>query len=195
MAADASKYKFGFDVVASKGIFVGAHQIRGPEGGRAGRFHVFAAPKDLNLDEAGQRVLMTFKETATELARRGNWLGCPCCEFDAAHYAEQLFAGLKDGSAVGKWFIPTREILCGRDNDGSKVESENLYDLRNTGALKNSFYTGDVVFAQWYWSSWEYRTPPPNLAWFVDFSRGTGGWGHKEVSQLSCRPVRVELIL
>src|SRR5580704_3158511 len=100
MAISIAEYKPGFEVVASKGIFVGTHDISDRRGKKLGRFNVFTAHRDLNINDSGQRVLLTFKETATNLASRGNWLDYPCCKFQDAHYEKQLFAGLKDGTAV-----------------------------------------------------------------------------------------------
>jgi hypothetical protein len=73
-------------------------------------FNVFAAPEDLT-DESGKKLVATFKDTAqahdgiAELARP-RWRRL-------RRTIRRLYWGLSDGSAIGKWFIPTRDLLIG----------------------------------------------------------------------------------
>ena len=110
-------------------------------------------------------------------------------------YEQQLFEGLKDGSVVGKWFIPTCEILCGRDVAGRELQPDNLYDLSHTGDFAGTFTTvRGSGFAHWYCSSTELYEDR-DFALLVDFPHGRAGWEHKRGIRHSCRPVRVELAL
>jgi hypothetical protein len=43
----------------------------------------------------------------------GNWREHQCTEFNAAHYEQELFAGLKDGRAVGKCGANKHSALTG----------------------------------------------------------------------------------
>jgi hypothetical protein len=201
MQVSVTGLNLGFKL-GDKGILAGTHELANREGHYIGRFNIFAAAEDLNVNASGTRTLLTFKNTAIELAERKIWLGHESCKLDFEHYEEQLLKGLKDGSTVGKWFIPTREMLCGRNADGKNVWSENLYDLKNAGDFNKTFTTGSALttvsgssLAHWYWSSTEHRDSA-DCVYAVDFTDGDASWGgHKDGNCLSCRPCRVELVI
>jgi hypothetical protein len=190
MSVTIAKPKPGFNAVTSKGIFVGTQVLEDRNGRCIGLFNIFAAPQDLNIDPSGRWMSLTFRATAKELARRESWLGYECCKFDYWHYEERLFKGLEDGSAVGKWFIPTREILCGKDVNGQKIRAESLFDLRNTGDFGSSFAKRGSGYALWYWSCTETGHAD---AYAVAFTDGRVMDLLMDSSRLSCRPCRVEL--
>lgn len=197
MPASARLTKPGFHVPigtgVSKDIYVDTRVLAAPDGSDIGRFHIFAAPVDLNLRPTGGRTLLTSHEAAVKLGRGRYWLGHKVCKFDFPDYEQQLFEGLRCGSAVGQWFIPTREILCGRNASGTKLWPQNIYDLRHTGRFRGSFATSGCGRAPWYLSCTVHRDDPDCAVWAVPFSDQADGLGAARVGRFSCRPVRVEI--
>jgi hypothetical protein len=156
-------------------------------------FNVFAAPEDLT-DESGKKLVATFKDTAQRMTALRNWHG-----HDGGDFADDtaLYWGLSDGSAIGKWFIPTRDLLIGTDVDGNKVQAENLYAGKDKGAFNGTFTTsgdgGGRDCPVWYWSCTEPRASR-SYVWGARFSDGDDAWYHLDLSRLSCRPCRVEAV-
>jgi hypothetical protein len=189
--------KPGFHVpvgsLISKDVYVDTRVLTARDGSAIGSFHIFAAPVDLNLRPMGGRTLLTAHEAARKLREIRYWLGHKGCAFEFSDYEQQLFEGLRCGSAVGKWFIPTLEILCGRSADGTKICSQNIYDLRSTGRFKGSFVTSGSGRAPWYLSCTVSGDGSKRAVWGVPFTGQTDGIGAARVGRFSCRPVRVEL--
>ena len=196
MPASASLATPGFHVPIgtsfSRDIYVDTRLLTGPDGNGIGPFHIFAAPVDLNLFPTGRRTLWTPHQAAIKLVTRRHWLGHIGCKFDFPDYEQQLIEGLKCGSAVGKWFIPTREILCGRNADGTKLWPQNIYDLRHTGRFKGSFAADGSGRAPWYLSCTVHRDEP-ECVWAVPFSDQPDSFVAARAGRFSCRPVRVAL--
>jgi hypothetical protein len=181
--------------LGDKGIFAGTHELTDRSGHYVGRFNIFAARTDLNVNASGAKTLMTFKNTAIELGKRGRWLGHYGYQFDFEHYEQDLFKGLRDGTAVGEWFIPTSEMLGGWNADEREFWPENLYDLRNTGDFNETLTTASGAGnAGWYWSCTEHRDDSGNVL-IVRFSDGGVSWVPKERPHLGCRPCRAELAI
>lgn len=178
----------------SRDVYVDTRVLTAPDGSIIGPFHIFAAPVDLNLFPTGRRTLLTSQEAAIKLVTRRHWLGHVGCKLDFPDYEQQLLEGLRCGSAIGKWFIPTREILCGRNADGTKLWAQNIYDLRHSGRFRGSFATSGSGRASWYLSCTVQRDDP-DCVWAVDFSDQPDGIGAARVGRFSCRPVRVELAI
>ena len=136
-------------LIVGKGIFIGQEE----RGGR--KYNWFAAPTDLK-ETSGDKILRTYNDTGKELASRRNWHG-----HDGADCKNEagLYAGLENGSLLGKWIIPPRHIVQGKDVDGNVVRKDNnLYVLRNTEDLKGTFTTvSGSGGAHWYWSCTEHR--------------------------------------
>ena len=119
---------------AGKGVYIGVWAPRDRDGRSLGKtFAVYAAPEDLT-DASGKRLVATFKDAARELASKRNWHGA-----DGGDFASDttLYKGLADGSAIGKWFLPTRDLLVGTDIDGKKVQDDNLYAHKDRGDLRH----------------------------------------------------------
>lgn len=194
--SDSMQYPRSGFRLGDKGIYLCTRKLKDRNGNRIGKFNFFAASEDMNVrDSSGKKTLLTFKDTAIELGKRNGWLGHEGCKLDFEHYEEQLMKGLKDRSAVGKWFVPTKELVHGEDIDGNKVWPENLYDLRETGDLKATSTTvSGSVNEDWYWSCTE-CPDYPNYVLIVRFSNYRDNWNHKDTNRLSCRPCRVELAL
>jgi hypothetical protein len=183
--------------IAGKGIYLGVWEPKDREGRSLNRrFAVYAAPEDLKAPSGGN-LLKTFRDMAQEVASLRNWHGADGGSFanDAA-----LYTALKDGTGVGKWFIPPRELLVGTDLNGATVRDDNLYAHRNTGDFKNSFTTidngsdGNSGYAVCYWSCTDRRDSLSHV-WTARFSDGVDAWSTKHTSRVSCRPCRVEALV
>jgi hypothetical protein len=163
-------------MIPGKGIFAGLWNPKNREGNSLGTtFAVYAAPQDLT-DESGKKVLSTFKDTARHVTGLRNWHG-----HDGGDFANDtaLFKGLADGSAIGKWFIPTRELL--KDN-----LCANKHEI---GGFQTS---GSGLFV-WYWSCTEHRDDT-SYVWNTRFSDGDDDWDLNDIYRLSCRPCLVEAL-
>ncbi len=177
-------------MIEGKGVYMGTWEPKDRDDSNIGKtFNVFAAPEDLT-DASGTKVLVTFNEAARQVTSLRNWHG-----HDGGNFANDtaLYNALKNGTYNGEWFIPTRDLLCGKDLAGNKVRGDNLYDHRDTGDLKGTFTTASgSANAHWYWSCTEPRGNSSDV-WAVRFSDGDDDWSGKDIHRLSCRPCRVEV--
>lgn len=182
-------------LIEGKGIYIGLWEPVDRDGISLGKtFHVFAAPTDLDPPDSSGKNCRMFMAAARELGNRRNWHGHDgfFCENDTT-----LYGALEDGTVIGKWFIPTRDLLHGKDIDGNVVRNTHLFSLLNEGAFKGTFITEDKEYsnkANRYWSCTE-RRDDSTYVWLVRFSDGDDGWDYKGGHRLSCRPCRVELAL
>ncbi|MFA6279464.1 MAG: hypothetical protein WC612_01545 [Bdellovibrionales bacterium] len=181
-------------MIGDKGIYFGSWQPKDRGGKLLGKkFNVFAAPEDLDPSDTSGKNCRTFENAAKEVGNRRNWHGYDgiYCENDTA-----LYGALKDGSAIGKWFIPTRDLLHGKDVDEKDSRDKHLYGLQNEGDFKGTFTTEDnapsPMVPNYYWSCTERRDFSTHV-WGVRFSDGVVVWRYKGYDRLSCRPCRVEL--
>jgi hypothetical protein len=174
---------------ADKGVFVARQELKDRSGYDVG---IFAAPRDFTLEDG---TLPTFKEAAAGLGKHSNWLGHTFCQLDFEWYEKELFRGLKNGKLIGQWFVPTRELLCGKNEQRIKIWPENLYDLSRVGDFEATFHTWDGTliknYADWYWSctSIENRL---DCAWIADFTCEQSTGAGKDDTRLSLRPCRAE---
>jgi hypothetical protein len=178
-----------------KGIFVATIEHK-DRSGKSIKLNLFSMPEDLYPSDTSGKNCRTFVDTAKEIGNRRDGL-----KLDPENYEKGLIAALEDGSAFGKWIIPLREWVDGKDRDGKAVaglEKNNLYALRDIGDFKGTFTTEDKapspMIPNRYWSCTE-RRDGSTLVWYVRFSDGDGGWDDKDYGRLSCRPCRVELAL
>jgi hypothetical protein len=193
--AEALKQAQIGQTIAGKGVYLGGWKPRDRDGNSLGKaFNVFAAPEDLT-DESGKKLVATFKKAAERITALRNWHG-----HDGGDFANDtaLYQGLADGSAIGKWFIPTRDLLVGTDLNGSKVRADNLYANKDKGDLKGTFttagYGGNREYPVWYWSCTE-NLVYQSCIWNCRFSVGDGDCGPIDTTRLSCRPCRVEALI
>jgi hypothetical protein len=175
-----------------KGIYMGVYAPKYRNGKSLGKtFAVYAAPEDLT-SESGAKLVATFKDTTKRLTGLKNWHGHDGGDFanDAA-----IIQGLADGSAVGKWLIPTREILAGTDRNDAKVQDDNLIAHKDKlGAITTSRKgCGDYEYPNYYVSSTEHRDYS-DLVWCARPADGGGHWYDIDTDRMSCRPVRVEAL-
>jgi hypothetical protein len=181
--------------VAGKGVYVGVWAPKDRDGKSLGKtFAVYAAPEDLT-DASGKKLVATFKDAARELASKRNWHGA-----DGGEYASDtaLYKGLADGSAISKWFLPTRDLLVGTDIDGKKVQDDSLYAHKDKSDLKGTFTTsrdgcGGYDYPNYYWSLSEHRDDRSDV-WCARLAAGGGVWNTKDGHRLSSRPCRVEAL-
>lgn len=163
--------------IDGKGIFAGVWNPKDRDGKSLGKvFNVFAAPEDLT-DSSGRKILFQFKEAAERITALKNWHGHDGGDFanDAA-----LYKAIRDGSAIGKWFIPTRDLL----NDKLYANKDMIGGLQTSGLGLDARY----------WSCTEHRDEKL-CVWNTRFSDGDVYGFLKDFSRLSCRPCRVEALV
>jgi len=162
------------ELIPGKGIFVGVWKPKDRDGASLGNaFNVYAAPEDLR---SGRKAPLNFKDTAKRVTALKNWHG-----HDGGAFANNtaLYKALADGSAIGKWFIPTRDLLM-----------DNLYENKDKiGGFQTSGSGHDI----WYWSCTELRDYQ-SVVWSTRFSDSCGDWTNKDTFRLSCRPCLVEAL-
>ena len=184
------------ELVEGKGIYMGVWAPTSRNGQSLNKkFAVYAAPEDLK-ERAGSNMVRTFKDMVDEVAKLHNWHGA-----DGGSYANDamLYEALANGTVVGKWFLPPRELLHGCDVDGKRVREENLLDLRNADAFKGTFVTNDKNDGSrnnraWYWSCTEFHVHDQPSVWSACFSDSNAVWLAKDYNRLSARPCRVEAL-
>jgi len=179
--------------IEGKGIYMGVYAPKDRNGTSLGKtFAVYAAPEDLT-GESGAKLVATFQDTARRMTALKGWHGHDGGDFanDAA-----IIQGLADGSALGKWLIPTRELLSGTDYNGDKVQTDNLLAHKDKlGEITTSREgCGDCEYPNYYVSSTEYHA----RSYYVWCARPAGGddlWLNKGNNRMSCRPIRVEALV
>jgi hypothetical protein len=178
--------------IAGKGIYMGVWQPKDRRGNSLNRkFAVYAAPEDLT-DASGQKLVATFKDTGKRMTALRNWHG-----HDGGDFANDtaLYRGLADGSAIGKWFIPTRDLLTGTDLDGNKVQNDYLVAHKDKlGEITTSREgCGSYDYPNYYWTLSEHRDVSYGV-WCARLADGGVDWGYKVSLRQSCRPCRVEAL-
>ncbi len=178
--------------IDGKGVYIGQWQPKDRKGKSLGKsFAVYAAPEDLT-DASGQKLVATFQDSAKRMTGLRNWHG-----HDGADVANDmaLYRGLADGSAIGRWFIPTRELLVGTDLDGNKVQNDNLAAHKDKlGEITTSREgCGSYDYPNYYWSLSGHRDSSYGV-WCARLADGVGAWDFKDVIRQSCRPCRVEVL-
>jgi hypothetical protein len=181
-------------------VFVGVYTPKDRDGKSLGKtFNLFAMPYDLGLDEKGQgsKLVIKFEDTVRAVARIKNFLGSDGFNYDVENKTpdQALYDGLLDGTALNKWFIPTREMIAGTDIEGEPVQSDNLFAHKDKGAFKNTFtlVASGSDCSNWSWSCSELRDRPVPSVHVVRMSDGTVGWAWKDLFSMPCRPLRAEL--
>jgi hypothetical protein len=149
------------------------------------------SPEDLT-DASGQKLVATFQDSAKRMTGLRSWHGHDGGDFanDAA-----LYRGLADGSAIGKWFIPTRDLLVGTDLDGNTVQNDNLVAHKDKlGEITTSRERcGSYEYPNYYWTLSVHRDNSI-LVWCARLADGGGVWYGRDDVRQSCRPVRVEVL-
>ena len=165
------------DAGVCTGMYIGTQEITA-KGGLKKVFDLYAAPEDLT-DENDKKLVTTYKNAVKALKRKKNWYGYNGECFKNHH---KLEAALANNTYRGGWFIPPKGVV-----------ETNLYKNKGRGDLKGTFTDRNGSdLAHWYWSCTEH---PDNSSrvYFVTFTDGLDGWGHKDYSELSTRPVRAGL--
>jgi hypothetical protein len=178
--------------IEGKGVYIGQWQPKDRKGKSLGKtFAVYAAPEDLT-DESGRKLVATFQDTAKRMTALRNWHG-----HDGGDFANDtaLYRGLADGSAIGKWFIPTRDLLTGTDLDGNKVQNDNLVAHKDKlGEITTSRENcGSYDYPNYYWTLSELRGDS-GYVWCARLADGGVGWNSKVFHRHSFRPCRVEAL-
>ena len=185
---DTSKLQIG-QLVEGKGIYFGVQEIT-TKGGLTQTFDLYAAPEDLT-DAQDEKLVTTYNKAVIALNEKEDWHGH---HGECFENSKELEKALVNGTYKGGWFIPTKEILHGRNRNGDEVQSDNLYNHREKMPGGSEFITTDngSGHARWYWSSTE-RLVGSSRVYDVDFTDGYDGCDHKGLYLLSTRPVRAEL--
>lgn len=181
------------ETVEGKGIYMGVYAPKYRNGKSLGKaFAVYAATEDLT-DESGAKLVATFQNHAKRITALKGWHGHD--GFDSTNDAA-ITQGLADGSAVGKWLIPTRELLSGTDRNGDKVQDDNLIAHKDKlGAITTSRKgCGDYEYPNYYVSATELRDYS-DYVWCARPADGDGVWDCKDYGRMSCRPVRLEALV
>ena len=179
-------------LIEGKGVYVGTWEPTDNNNRTLGKvFDLYAAPEDIR-NNSGNNLLMTFNDAVRHVAGLRNWHGHDGNNFaneEAVTQAVRTNPGL-----LAKWFIPTKEILHGKNAQGTKVQPNNLYDHRTKMPRGAEFVTNASGSddARWYWSCTEH---PDNSSYVsnVHFTDGDDDWYGKGGYELSVRPVRAEL--
>ncbi len=187
-AFDPSKLEIG-QMVKGKGIYFGVQEIT-TKGGLTQTFDLYAALEDLT-DAQDEKLVTTYNKAVIALNEKEDWHGH---HGECFENSEELEKALENGTYKGGWFIPTKEMVHGKDIQGNKVQANNLYDHREKMPSGSEFITTDNGSgdAHWYWSSTE-RPGLSSHVYNVDFTDGDDVWDHKGSYKLSTRPVRAEL--
>jgi hypothetical protein len=177
---------------AGKGVYIGQWQPKDRNGKSLGKTcAVYAAPEDLT-DKSGRKLVATFKDTAKRMTALRNWHG-----HDGGDFANDtaLYRGLADGSAFGKWFIPTRDLLTGTDLNGNKVQNDNLVAHKDKlGEITTAREgCGSYEYPNYYWSLSEHRDVSHGV-WCARLADGVGDWDGIDTNRQPCRPCRVEAL-
>lgn len=181
-------------LVEGKGIYVGIWEPTDNLNKTLGKvFDLYAAPEDIS-NNSGNNLLMTFNDAVRHVAGQRNWHGHDGNNFANEKAVTQAVRTNPD--LLAKWFIPTKEILHGKNAQGTKVQPNNLYDHRTKMPRGAEFVTNasGSGFARWYWSLTE-RPDDSSFVYIVSFTDGDDGWDAMDYYKLSVRPVRAELRL
>jgi hypothetical protein len=196
--------------VEGKGIFLCEWKPADEDGAIIGTFNVFAAPEDLpytpiqeppksifrkaqdfarsfeklpkrKIQEMDGKTLMSYKETARQVAGLRDWHG-----HDGAFFEEErdLRSTLKNGNGIGKWFIPTQKLLL------------KLIDCKEEGAFKDTFppASRELCLESFYWCSKPEEVKGVTYIWQASIHTGVGFYLDPERHCLNCRPCFAELV-
>ena len=124
-AVDPSTLQIG-QLVQGKGVYVGEWKPTDSNGRSLNQtFDLYAAPEDIRQSN-GDNLLMTFNDAVAHVAGLQNWHGHNGSDFK--NEKAVMEAVRNNPNALGNWFIPTKEILHGRNTNGDEVQSDNLYN-------------------------------------------------------------------
>ena len=190
----APAYRLG-EVVKGKGIYCGVWKPRTREGMSLGKaFNLFAAPQDLRVKIEGkkrEKKTFTYPEAVTAVAALKGWNG-----HDGGQYEDEvdLYDAIHSEKYNGGWFIPTRDIIDGRNCFDEAQHMHNFKALRNVRGLVRTWQR-ETLFrnAEYYWSC----TPcNESLSYVFRGYIAAGGdcEGEFKTKKSSVRPVRAELI-
>lgn len=190
--------------IEGKGVFLGRWAPKDSDGISLNKiFNLFAAPDDLT-DKNGQKLVTTYNKAVERISELNDWHG-----HDGGAYKNdtELYDALRDGTYNGEWFIPTRDILHGKDVYGNNAQADHLYGHnvqtdhlyghiyghKDESALAGTFTNqSGSGYALWYWSCSEVRDDR-SFVWIVRLADGDDYWDGKRNYELSTRPVRAEL--
>jgi hypothetical protein len=194
---DPSTLQIG-QLVGGKGIYIGEWKPTDSNGRSLNKtFDLYAAPEDIRQDNGDNllmtfnNLLMTFNNAVKHVAGLQNWHGHN--GGDLKNEKAVMKAVRNNPEALGSWFIPTKEMLHGRNTNGDTVQNDNLYAHREKMPSGGEFVITDNGSgnARWYWSCTE-RPGNSSYVYVVNFRYGYGHWNPKD-TKLSVRPVRAEL--
>jgi hypothetical protein len=181
-------------LIEGEGVYLGIEERTNARTGLKEIWDIYAAPKDLKTRQAifqGRNLLLNFNNLVRYVGELKYYYGYDGCDFANE---QELNAARDAGDYKGGWFIPTREILHGKNRGGDKLQLANLYNSRNTGSFKDTFITkrlGGDCYDHLYCSLTKHPFIP-FLIYNVNFTDGSCSPDHKGI-ELSARLVRAVL--
>lgn len=179
---DTREYKIG-EHVRSKGIYFGTWEPKDENGKSLGKvFNLFAAPEDLTIHGKTNFYLTDALEYISAL---NDWHGHGGIGFET--HENVLYAAKNHHEKLRQWFVPTGEMLDGKNYHQELVQDDSL--MKNYTLFAQNSQLSECC---WYWSCSQY---PNRLDGFKNVQIGTGRFGGDEPEEhtLSVRPVRAEL--
>jgi hypothetical protein len=204
------------ELVPNQGIFACLWKPLDRIGQSIGKiFELYVAPEDLPDDHGGQQGLFYFRGAINAVRSLKSWYGHDGIDVwnDDIRGSPGLTQALKDGTAVGRWFVPPVGPMMGISGDGTpigadnvivtnfKTRIDNLYRNRNAGVFNKSFMPRDSKdrrgdsYNYWTITHPDYHTFP-DIVWVVSLAPGPASERpyKKEIKdriRLPCRPCRV----
>jgi hypothetical protein len=125
--------------IPKKGVYLGVWSPTDHSNRSIGKtFALYAAPHDLGLDEdgVGKKMTGSFDQFLDAVSEIRNLMGFKGEVYESDR---ELHRALRNGSYKGGWFIPTKEILVGRQDNDSDEECS-LSRHHRSGVLAKTFF-------------------------------------------------------
>jgi len=151
-----------------------------------GCYYVFAAPEDLRHSKHAGQLFHCFGAVVREVGGIKGYRGHDGIELFCD---EAVSAALRDKSIIGKWFIPTLDLVHGEDIGGCRDHNQSLINNKDVGAFAGTFQ--DKHPAVSYVTLTKSRTNTA-IAYRANFADGQlhRMWTY-QTTHLRCRPVFV----
>jgi hypothetical protein len=133
--------------IDDKGIYMGVWEPKDRKGNSMSRaFDVYAAPSIIRIGESNTPLAMTFNDASTYVRHLKDWHGHNGSEL---RNDSEIIHSIRNGyfSRLRSWFIPTRELLWGKNHRNEHCFATPLVEIYNFGAFKGLFDISEP-----YWS-------------------------------------------
>lgn len=173
--------------IEGKGIYMGLWEPKDRKGHSLGRaFDVYAAPSIIRIGQSNKPLAMTFNDASTYVRHLKDWHGHNGGTI--TNDSEVIYA-VRNGyfNKLKSWFIPTRELLWGRNHLDESCFATPLVEMYNFGAFKNMFDTSKP-----YWSC-TVTADKKNCVHGTRLIPAKSGLDHVNEHKFFTLPVRAEL--